>query len=96
MTSAIQRGDCADDLVHRLIDMLEMGAEAEDRAAETEAAVDARAAQHHAALFLDVPDQALVELIGIAALRQIAEGDDRQIGSGPGSHPSSSDSRAWK
>src|SRR3954447_9471247 len=60
-----------------------MSAEAEDRAAEAEAAVDARAAEHDAALFLDVADQPLVELIRVATVGQITESHDGEVGRRP-------------
>src|SRR5207248_831706 len=80
MSSAIQRGDSADECIDCFVDVLEMGAEAEDRAAQAETAVDPRAAEHHATLFLDVTDQALVELVHVAALGKITKGDNGQVG----------------
>src|SRR5688572_20517285 len=53
----------------RFVDMFDMGPKAEDRAAQGEAAVDARSAQHHPPLLLDVAKQALVEGVGIALFR---------------------------
>src|SRR4051794_18723360 len=71
MVSAIQRLHAAQHRVDGFIDMFEMGAEAEDRAAQIEFAVDPRAAQHHPAFFLHKLDQALVELVDIPAFREI-------------------------
>ena len=80
IVSAIERCHSLDDRVDRFVDMLEVGAEAEDGAADVIAAVDARAAQHHPAFLLQMLEQPLVELVGIAVLRQVAESDDRQVG----------------
>src|SRR6185295_18801849 len=77
--SATERLDAANDRVDRFIDMLEMRAEAEDRGAEAIAAVDPRSAQHHPPFLLDVADQPFVEIVDVARLRQVAEGDDREV-----------------
>src|SRR6476469_9845564 len=96
MTSATERLHSADDRIDRLVNMLEMRAEAEDRAAQIVAAVDPRTAQHHPALLLDVLDQAFVEIVDVPAFGQVAESSDGQLRHRPASKPSISDRRAWK
>ena len=74
------RGDGADQRVDRFVDMLDMGAEGQDRAAQQVDAVDPRPAEHDAAFVQQVAEQALVELVRIGAVAgTIAEGDDRQL-----------------
>src|SRR5437868_2837089 len=80
ITSAIQRLHPAEDRVDAIVDMLEVGAKAEDGAAQVISAIDAGAAEHHPPLLLNLADQALVIVIHITALGQIAEGDDREVG----------------
>src|SRR3954464_5955628 len=82
-TSRIERVHPADDGIDGVVDMFEVGAEAEDRAAQPIAAVDLRTAHHHAAFLLDVPRELLVEFVDVAALRQVPEGNDREIRSRP-------------
>src|SRR3982750_3615714 len=83
MTSAIQRGDSADECIDGFVDVLEMRAEAQDRAAQAKTAVDARAAEHYAAFLLEMADQAFVEFVDVAAPRKITEGDNGEIGLRP-------------
>ena len=60
--------------VHHVVDMLDMGAEGKDGAAQRVAAIDPRAAQHHPSLLLQMARQALVERVGVALPGTIAEG----------------------
>src|SRR4051812_38027178 len=77
--SAIERGHTSKDGLDCLVDMLQVRSEAQDRATQAEAAVHPSPAQHHPALLLDMADQALVELVGIAAFGQVAKSDHRQL-----------------
>src|SRR4051812_14396646 len=85
--SATQRLDAANDRLDGLVDMLEVGAEAEDCASQAIAAVNASAAHHHPAFLLDVAHQPLVELVHVPAFRQIAESDHGKLRFGPGVEP---------
>jgi len=79
MMSATEGFHPSDDGIDRVFDMLQVRAEAEDRASQVETAVDPRPAQHYAPLLLDVPDQAFVEIIDVSATRQEPEGGDGEL-----------------
>src|SRR5918993_845537 len=83
----MERCHSLDDRVDSVVHMLDVGAEAEDGATDVEDAVDARAAHHHAAFLLQMLEQPLGKVVGIAILRNIAEGDDRKVGRPSGVEP---------
>src|SRR5215218_526099 len=87
IVSAMERCDSLDDRVDGFVHMLDVGTEAEDGATDVEGAIDARAAHHHAAFLLKVLEQPLGKAIDVAVLRNIAEGDDREVGWRSGDEP---------
>src|SRR6185503_16188428 len=78
--SAIERSHRADERVDAIVDMLEVGTKAEDRAADVIGPVDPCAAEHHSPFLLEMLEQPFVEAVGVTALRFEGEGDDREIG----------------
>src|SRR5438045_807838 len=79
MTSATEGFYPTQDCIERFVDVLEVRPEAENRASQAVTSVDASAAHHHATLLLNVAHELFVELIHVAALLQVAEGDYRQL-----------------
>src|SRR4051794_40690921 len=79
IVSAIEGLHAANYRVDGGVDMLDVGAEAEDSAAQAEAAVDPGAAEHDLTLLLDVLKQPFVEIVDVPAVGQMAESDHRQV-----------------
>src|SRR5688572_17043412 len=80
----LQRRCGAGEDVDRLVDMRQVGPKRQYGAAQPGGSIDAGAAEENPALLLDPAQQPVVEGVGIAAVRQTAERDDRKIRRWPG------------
>jgi hypothetical protein len=75
-SSAIQIARAAAKRLNRFIDMVDMGAERQDRAPDMKAPIDPRPAQHHATFLLQKLKQSFTARIGVSGFGQEAKGND--------------------